>query len=99
MTTLSPYSDQAVPSAGPGLLAEELSFYDANKDAFVRDHLNRHLLIKGRELISVHENESAAIAEGVRRFGTEPFLVRLAGEDTPVFSVPALALGIPLCLS
>ena len=99
MNAPSPHSDQPVSSGAQGLLGEELSFYEANRDAFVRDHLNRHLLIKGRELISAHEHESAAIAEGARRFGTEPFLVRLAGEDTPVFSVPALALGIPLCRS
>ena len=82
-----------------GLLAEEISFYEANKEAFIRDHLNQHLLIKGNELISSHATETDAIEEGVFQFGTDPFLVRLTGEDTPVFSVPALTLGIPLCLS
>ena len=78
---------------------DEISFYEANKDTFIRDHLNRYLLIKGKQLIASYETESAAIGEGVRRFRMEPFLVRLSGEDTPVFSVPALTLGIPLCLS
>lgn len=82
-----------------GLLAQEISFYETNRDEFIRNHLNRYLLIKGEELISSHTTEDDAIAEGVCQFGTEPFLVRLTGEDTPVFSVPALALGVPLCRS
>ncbi len=82
-----------------GLLAEEVSFYEANREAFIRDHLNEYLLIKGSELVSSHSTEDGAIEEGVFRYGTEPFLVRLTGEDTPVFSVPALTLGIPLCRS
>lgn len=90
MTTTTHEADEG------GLLAEEISYYEANKDNFIRDHLNRYLLIKGQELIASYETEGAAIGEGVRRFGTEPFLVRLSGEDTPVFSVPALTLGIPL---
>ncbi len=80
------------------LLAEEVSFYEENKEDFIRKYLNRYLLIKGSNLVATCENEGAAIREGVRRFGTGPFLVRLAGEDMPEFSVPALALGIPLCL-
>ena len=78
MTTTTHEADEG------GLLAEEILFYEANKDEFIRDHLNRYLLIKGQVLIASYETEGAAIGEGVRRFGTEPFLVRLSGEDTPV---------------
>ena len=81
------------------LLADEIDYYDGRKADLVREYLNKYLLIKGKRLVSAHKTESGAIAEGVSRFGSEPFLVRLAGEDTPVFSVPALALGIPLCQS
>ncbi len=45
-----------------GLLDEEISFYEANRESFIRDHLNRHLLIKGKQLIATYETESAAIA-------------------------------------
>ncbi len=97
MTSRS-HQDRTAPSAGKGrLLGEEIRFYERNREALIRDHLNRHLLIKGSEVIGSFPTESQAIGEGVRRFGTGPFLVRLTGEDTPVVSVPALTLGIPLC--
>ena len=79
------------------LLGEEISFYESNKEEFIRDHINRHLLIKGSKLIGSFETRGQAIAAGYRRYGTGPFLVRLTGEDTPVGFVPSLALGIPLC--
>ena len=79
------------------LLGEEISFYESNKEEFIRDHINRHLLIKGSKLIGSFETRGQAIAAGYRRYGTGPFLVRLTGEDTPVGFVPSLASGIPLC--
>lgn len=86
-------------SSATRLLADETDFYETNKDELIRNHINRYLLIKGPELIGSFASEDQAIAEGFRRFGTEPFLVRLTGEDTPVLFVPALTLGIPLCRS
>lgn len=79
------------------ILADELNFYERNKEALIRDHLNRHVLIKGSRVVASFSAEYQAIGEGTRLFGSEPFLVRLAGEDTPTVSVPALTLGIPLC--
>ena len=79
------------------LLGEEISYYESRKEELIKDHINRHLLIKGSELIGSFETRNQAIAEGYRRYGVGPFLVRLTGEDTPVGYVPALALGIPLC--
>ncbi len=80
------------------LLVEETEFYDQNRERFIHEHTNRHLLIKGRALIGSYPTADQAVGEGVRRFGAGPFLVRLAGEDTPVASIPALALGL-LCQS
>lgn len=80
-------------------LAKEIAFYEANKEMLIKEHINRHLLIKGNKLIGSYQTEEQAIAEGITRFGVGPFLVRLTGEDTPVVSVPALTLGIPLCQS
>ena len=76
-----------------GLLAEELDFYDENRERFLHEHTNRHLLIKGRELIASFPTMDQAVGEGVRQFGSEPFLVRLSGTGTPTFTVPVLALG------
>ncbi len=78
------------------LLGEELDFYEKNKERFLREYTNRYLLIKGRKLIGSFHTSGQAVAEGVRQFGTGPFLVRLSGEDTPRVSIPALSLGL-LC--
>ena len=80
------------------LLVEETEFYDENRERFIHEHTNRHLLIKGRELIGSYPTADQAVGEGVRRFGAGPFLVRLSGEDAPVASIPAHALGL-LCQS
>ena len=80
------------------LLVEETEFYAHHKEKLVHEHPSRHLLIKGSELIGSYPTADQAVGEGVRRYGTGPFLVRLAGEDTPVVSAPALTLGL-LCRS
>ena len=97
---MTPHShqDKSAPPAAKGcLLGEEIRFYEQNRETLIEHHLNRYVLIKGSEVVGSFSSEGQAIAEGVRRFGTDPFLVRLTGEDTPLVSVPALTLGIPLC--
>ena len=76
------------------LLAEEIEFYNQNKELFLHEHTNRHLLIKGDELVGSFFTNDQAVGEGVRRFGVGPFLVRLSGADTPSASVPVLTLGL-----
>ena len=80
-------------------LVDEIEFYEENKDRFIREYTNRHLLIKGRELIGSFTKRDQAIGDGFRRFGSGPFLVLLSGEEgVPTASVPALTLGL-LCQS
>ena len=93
MTTTN--QPESASGSSEQLLAEEIAFYDANKESLKREHSGRYLLIKGRELINSFESEEEAVTEGIRRFRqSTPFLVRLAGEDTPVLSVPLLAIGM-----
>ena len=81
------------------LLVDEIAYYDSHKEELTRKHPSRYLLIKGAELIGSYEDEDEAVAQGIRLFGSEPFLVRLAGEDTPVLNVPLLSIGVALCQS
>ncbi|MCY4445296.1 MAG: hypothetical protein OXC02_02380, partial [Rhodobacteraceae bacterium] len=66
-----------------------------NKEKFLHEYTDRYLLIKGNELIGNFPNKEQAVGEGIRRFGKEPFLVRLSGMDTPTITIPVLALGLP----
>ena len=85
-----------MPECQEQLLVQEKEFYAANKDEFVRQYPGRYLLIKERELIGNYATANEAIGEGSRHYGVGPFLVRLSGQDAPVVSSPALALGL-LC--
>ena len=76
------------------LLSEELEFMESNGSELAEKYPNLYLLVKGRKLVGKFRTQSEAIAEGSRLFDEGPFLVRLAGSDQPVFTVPALALGI-----
>ena len=78
-----------------GLFQAELEFYNKNREQLLKDHKNRYLLIKGDALIASYLTNDEAIREGVRQFGSEPFLVRESGTDTPSVTIPVLALGIP----
>ena len=77
-------------------LVQENAYYAANKDEFARLYPGRHLLIKGSDVVGNYATANEAIGEGTRRYGIGPFLVRLSGQDAPVVSAPALALGL-LC--
>ena len=79
------------------LLRVESAFYEQNREELLMKYPNRVLLIHGENVEGNFETMDAAITEGVRKFGSEPFLVRRSGENEPVLSAPALTLGILQC--
>ena len=81
------------------ILAAEIEFYDEHRDQFASDYPGRFLLIHGRKLHGSFDSLDAAIAEGCRQFGSNPFLARRAGEGMLEVSVPALTAGIPLVVN
>jgi hypothetical protein len=58
--------------------------------------LGKVVLVKDEELIGAFNTIEEALAEGARRFGLTPFLVRevTASEEKKV-KIPALTLGLP----
>ena len=54
----------------------------------------RIVVIKGEDVIGDFGTIQEALAEGVRRFGLEGFLVRQIGATPMAISIPALTLGI-----
>ena len=63
------------------VLEKEIEFYERNRDELANKYPGRYLLIYGDDLIGDYATMSDATTEGVRRFGSEPVLVRLAGAD------------------
>ena len=80
-----------------GLLKEETAFFDKNRDELLLKYPNRYLLVHGTKVEGNFKTRADAVAEGVRKYGTKPFLVRRSGDKAPVITVPALNLGILSC--
>jgi hypothetical protein len=75
-------------------LATELEFFDQHLDEWLTKHLGRVVLVKGRELVGVFDNEDDALAEGARRFGLTSFPVRRVAPQQVEVQIPALTLGV-----
>ena len=86
-------------TAEGALLAVETAYFDEHFEELLLAHPNRFLLIHGTEVIGDFASRPEAVAEGVRRFGRGPFLVRRTGDKAPEFTAPALALGLLQCRS
>ncbi len=77
------------------MLEKERKFYDRKRAELVSQHLGQFVLIKEEELVGVYNKIEEALAEGARRFGLQPFLVRQISETSEEeINIPALALGI-----
>lgn len=76
------------------MLDEERQFYAENLASWLSQYPGKFVLVKGRELIGVFDTTEEPLAEGARRFGLEPFLIRRVQELQEEVSIPALTLGI-----
>lgn len=75
-------------------LTEERKFFAEHRSEWKKAHTGKFVLVKGRQLIGTFNRAEDAVAEGARRFGTEPFLVRNVEQSEDEVYIPALALGI-----
>jgi hypothetical protein len=76
------------------MLEQELAFYEEHRTEWLTKHPGRFVLVNGRELIGVFDNQDDALSEGARRFGLASFLVRRVEEAEELVQVPALTLGL-----
>lgn len=72
------------------VLEKEIEFYERNRDELANKYPGRYLLIYGDNLIGDYATRGDATTEGVRRFESEPVLVRLAGEGAPVATLTTI---------
>lgn len=76
------------------MLEEERSFYEEKHREWLQHYAGKFALVKGRELVGVFDTSEAALAEGARRFGLTPFLVRPVLAVQEEIHIPALTLGL-----
>jgi hypothetical protein len=75
-------------------LKTERDFFKANQAEWVKAHSGKFVLVKGEKLVGVFDNDQNAVAEGLRLFGSESFLVRGVGEQDETLRIPALMFGL-----
>ena len=69
-------------------LQSEIAHYDANLAAFVGEHRDEFVLIKGSRVMGFYKTEREALDTGYNSFGNQPFLVRQCVENrTPVMFI------------
>jgi len=76
------------------MLDSEVRYFEEHCAEWARYHCGKFALVKGDNLVGVFDTREAALAEGVRRFGLTPFLVRSVSKSTEDIHIPALALGV-----
>lgn len=75
-------------------LEKELALFTRLKPELLKNHEGKFALIRGEEFIGAYDSAENAYAEGVKRFGCEPFLVRKVSAQEEVYRNPALSLGL-----
>jgi len=75
-------------------LKEERKYFTDHQVEWRKTYPGKFALVKGNQLVGTFNRPEDAIAEGARRFGTEPFLVRSVDQVEEEVYIPALALGI-----
>lgn len=76
------------------MLDVERGYYEEIKAILLDHYKGKFALIQGKELFGTFDTGEQAYAEGIRLFGTEPFLARQVAEEAAVAKYPALTLGL-----
>lgn len=80
--------------SGQALLEKETAYFETNLRTFRRKFQGEYLLIHGDVLVGHYADEADAVADGVRKCGNDPFLVRRPEDEEPILTLPAYTLGL-----
>jgi hypothetical protein len=75
-------------------LKQERDFFNSNQPEWVTLYPGKFVLIKGEKLVSIFDSAENAVSEGLKRFGSESFLVRGVNEKEEAICIPALMFGL-----
>ena len=75
-------------------LEREIEHFNSIRGKLLECNEGQYALIKGQELIGTFTKMEEAYEEGVKRFGTEPFLIKQILKEDPTETLPALSLGL-----
>ena len=77
------------------MLEKERKYFSEHLAELISQHSGKFVVIRDDELIGTFNTIEDALAEGARRFGLTPFLVRqVTAAEVKQMDIPALSLGI-----
>ena len=65
----------------------ELQFFIANQDRLVADHLGKTLVLKGEQVVGVHDSPLEAYLEAIKRFEPGSFMIQPCAEGSDAYTV------------
>jgi hypothetical protein len=75
-------------------LEEELKYFNSIRDELIKNHDGKFALVMGQVLAGTFDRAEDAYGEGVRLYGTKPFLVKQILREEPTETIPALTVGL-----
>lgn len=76
------------------VLEQELTYFEAMRDEWLRHYEGQVALVKGEELHGTFTTSAEAFEAGVHLFGTQAFLIKKLEVDGQVVQYPALSVGM-----
>ncbi len=84
-------TEQDIIAAAPQL-AEELETYYARKAELLQTARGKYVVIKGKEIIGLFDDQDEAFRQAYRQLGLTSFLLREVSEGEKVYTVGGSAL-------
>lgn len=78
----------------PNEFEAETETYNRLKPELIAKFEGKFVLIKGKELVGVYDTPDAAYADGLRRLGNVPMLIKGVQREEQSLWIPALQLGL-----
>jgi hypothetical protein len=76
------------------MLEQERQYFSEHLDEWLGSNPGKFVAINGQDVIGFFDTIDEALAEGSRRLGLQPFLVRRVQREREEVNIPALTLGI-----
>ena len=65
----------------------ELQFFITNQDRLVADHRGKTLVLKGDQVVGVHDSPLEAYLEAIKRFEPGSFMIQPCAEGSDAYTV------------
>ena len=83
------------PARRHRMLDQEIKYYESQHKDLLAKSEGKFVLVKESEILGIFASENAAYAEGLKRLGNEPFLIKQVTDQVgDTVALPAYGLGL-----